>query len=130
MYNRRRNAEIVQKAQERRAREDSARRLRDEVPLLASLSLNIQQFRADGGMAESDHTRRVVVEHAPALFVVPCGEKGCEDGGHDLTLEVMRALRAGQTKFEGRHECAGHTGAVECRRTMRWVATATFRAPA
>jgi hypothetical protein len=128
MYNRRRSAEIAQRVQERRDREDSARRLADEFPALEALSLQIKQFRPEGGAADSDHIRRVVVENAPALFHLPCSERTCQDGGYEITPDVMRALRAGQSRFEGESVCNGRVGNNPCNRRLRYVGTAVFSA--
>jgi hypothetical protein len=69
-----------------------------------------------------------VVENAPALFILPCGDTSCKDGGHDVTSMVLRSLRAGETRFEGEDVCNGMVGSAPCSRVLRYVATATYKA--
>lgn len=122
----RRFNEAAQRYAERRQREDEAARLHDEVPRLESLKLEISEHRAGSRVAEPSHTRRIVVPRAPALFVIPCGDSACTDGGHDITYPVMRALRAGETRFEGEDACRGQIRSSDCDRVLRFVATATY----
>src|SRR5262245_54567395 len=68
----RRNTEAMQRAAERRKREDEAARLHDEVPRLASLKLEIEERGGGGTGAGSNHIRHIVVDTAPALFLLPC----------------------------------------------------------
>ena len=126
----RRNTEAAQRAQDRRQHEDSATRLHAEIPRLATLKLDI----TDGGAVTFGglvHVRHVVVNTAPALFEIVCGDRNCKDGGHDLTWEIMRALRASEPRFEGSHECSGSLGSLgsgHCNRVLKYVATATYSA--
>jgi hypothetical protein len=122
--------EIAERARARRAKEDDAKRLKDEVPALASLSLEVDSVRADGMATEAGYTRRVVVDFAPALFVIPCTEKACEGGGYDLTLEMVAKLRANEATFQGEAKCAGTTPLGPCGRVLRWRATASYDAKA
>jgi hypothetical protein len=39
----------------------------------------------------------------------------------------LRALESGQTQFEGEDACNGHSGTAQCRRVLRYVATATYK---
>src|ERR1700733_10975262 len=59
---------------ERRKREDEAPRLRDQVPHLTSLRLEIEDRCDVGGTA---HTRPVLLSRAPALFLIQCGDPRC-----------------------------------------------------
>jgi hypothetical protein len=70
----------------------------------------------------------VVVATAPALFVLPCGDSQCQNGGYELTSQLLSALRTHKQKFEGEHCCGGSIGGSECRRVLRYVATASYRA--
>ena len=79
--NHRRFGEAAQRATERRRREDEAERLRNAVPKLDSLRLEIEERRMGGVVAEASHIRRIVVESAPALFVLPCLDRECKEGG-------------------------------------------------
>jgi len=125
--NPRRNGEAAQRAAERRQRENDAARLHAEVPRLETLRLEIQEQRGDGVLAAAAHIRRIVVEHAPALFVVQCSDRSCKDGGHDLTAAIMRELAAGSTRFEGEHACDGRSGSVPCTNILRYVGVATYK---
>jgi hypothetical protein len=73
------------------------------------------------------YTRRVVIEQAPALFLVPCGDSRCSDGEHDLTAMVMKALRNHETSFHGEDPCLGTVGASSCSRVIRFDASAEYR---
>ena len=115
-------------ANERRRREDEAPRLRDEVRGLTELSIEIDEFREDAMIVAARHTRRIVIAHAPALFEFGCTDDRCRGGGHDLTLEVMRALRSRSVRFQGEHVCTGEVGSSECRRILRYVAHASYSA--
>jgi hypothetical protein len=119
-----RNSPQAQRFAERRRREDEAPRLREQVPQLVSLKLAIEERTGAGG---NTHTRRVVVDSAPALFLVPCGDPRCVDGEHDLTTDVMRALRSRQTAFHGEDECRGSLGPSACSRVLRFDGLAEYR---
>ena len=126
MYaSRKRTLAAAQRSMERKKREDEAPRLRDLVPNLTALQIEVVE---DAGTTTAKHKRHVVVERAPALFVVACGDKDCEDGGHDITNEVMRSLRAGQTLTEGEHACDGKTGSAQCTRRIRYEIAAPYSA--
>jgi hypothetical protein len=128
MWTRRGQTEASLLANERRRREDEAPRLRDEVHELTELSLEIDEYREDSMIVGARHTRRIVVAHAPALFELPCTDERCRGGGHDLTPEVMRALRSRSLRFQGEHVCTGEVGSGECRRTLRYAAQASYSA--
>jgi len=123
----RRNSEAAERARQRQQREDEAARLKDEVPRLADLKLEVSFRRGDTDVSESTHIRRVVVERAPALFFIPCANRDCHDGGHEVTLDVMRALRGGLEKFEGTHSCSGTIATASCTGIVRWVGIAAYR---
>lgn len=110
----------------RRQRELDAPKLKEDVPNLASLRLEVTEVGGTGTMLESKHVRLVVVDSAPALFLVPCGDSACKDGGHDITSNVMHQLRRGSTEFEVEDACSGTTGSANCSRIIRVKAWATF----
>lgn len=110
---------------ERLQREHEAPRLRERVPALATLRLEVTERR--GTTDDSKHTRIVVVDSAPALFSLTCGDHECRDGGHDVTSAVMRGLLAGATLFEVEDVCYGSLGSAECGRTARVQVSATYR---
>lgn len=121
--NNRRNSLAAQRFADRRQREEEAPKLLSEVPDLSSLRLEIEER---SGAGATKHTRRLVLERAPALFFVPCGDPRCSDGGHDLTYTVMRALRAHETSFQGSDECTGGLGSATCSRVLRFVGMAEY----
>ncbi len=120
----RKAAEAAEQAQQRRRQEDAAPRLALEVPRLESLSIAM----AEGGPAGSnaiEHTRRVVVGVAPALFEPRCAH--CKNGRHDITREIMRPLRDGATSIEGECSCDGTNGSANCPCVLRFRVIATYR---
>jgi hypothetical protein len=119
----RRKSDAALRFAERRQREEEASRLSNEVPGLVTLQLDIEERTA---IFTVKYTRRVVVGRAPALFLVPCGDSRCVDE-HDLTTAVMRALRAGQTSFQGSDECRGTVGTSVCTRVVHFDAVAQYR---
>ena len=58
---------------------------------------------------------------------VSCSDPECEDGGYDVTREILSALASRQVQFEGTAVCRGRCGANDCARVLRYVATATYR---
>jgi hypothetical protein len=112
---------------ERRRREDDAPRLSEQVPNLVSLRLEIEERSGTTG-TQPRHIRHFVIDRAPALFLVPCGDPRCTDGEHDLTSTVMRALRASETSFQGNDECVGSVGSSACARVLHFDAVAEYRA--
>src|ERR1700730_16768349 len=124
MRNRRKNSPQALRFEERRRRENDAPRLCDHVPGLLSLRLEIEER---SGVTATKHIRPVLIDRAPALFLVPCGDPRCADGEHDLTTTVMRALRAHETAFEGNDECTGSVGLGTCSRVLHFDAFAEYR---
>ena len=108
---------------ERRRRENDAPKLRDQVPTLTSLRLDIEERSVVGA---SKHIRRVVVDRAPSLFLVACGNPRCAEGEHDLTSTVMRALLARETAFHGHDCCTGSLGHSPCEREIHFDGTAEY----
>jgi hypothetical protein len=122
--NPRRNRPAAQRFLERRRREDDAPRLRVEAPELISLRFEIDE---QGSSAAPKYVRHIVVDTAPALFLLPCGDPGCVDGGHDVTAEVMRALRSHSQSFDGTDDCFGSVGTSSCGRVVHYSAFAVYR---
>jgi hypothetical protein len=116
----------AQRFQERRARENEAPRLKTQVPNLKTLRLEIEEKRGATAIPESKHVRHVVVDVAPALFALTCGDSSCKEGGHDITHTVLRHLQGGATDFEVEDECSGSIGTAHCGRIMRVHATAVY----
>jgi hypothetical protein len=111
--------------EERRRREDDAPRLHDQVPSLVSLRIEVED--RDGVIAENKYTRCIVVDRAPALFLVPCGDPRCVGGEHDLTADMMTALRSRSTSVHGEDPCRGSLPLGGCTRVLRFEAIATYR---
>jgi hypothetical protein len=124
MYDRSREAS--QRFADRRRREDEASRLKEEVPNLRTLRPEVEEHRGTSTVAETKHVRIVLVDRAPALFVLPCGDTDCRDGGHDVTNEVLDRLRHGIGKFTVEDKCFGNVRDVACGRIVHVHATATF----
>lgn len=126
VMNYRRHGAAAARFAERRRREDDAPRLCEQVPDLISLRLEIEERSGVTG-TQPRHIRRLVVDRAPALFLVPCGDPRCVEGEHDLTETIMRALRAREASFQGEDECAGTVGTSPCGRVLHFDATAEYR---
>lgn len=126
MYSRRKHNVAAARFQDRRKREDEAPRLTAEAPDVTSLKLTMEERSADVAL-EPAHIRRVIVERAPALFLIPCGDARCTDGGHDITRAIMRALRNHETTFEDSDACSGSTGTSPCTRVLHVSGVAEYR---
>jgi hypothetical protein len=126
MINRRRHREAAERARERRERADGAPRLREVVPGVRSLRIEIEERRNGNRIAEASHVRLFVVEDAPALFLVRCSDAHCRDGEHDITGSVLAGLRQGATRFDGEDECPGYVGSAACMRVLRFSVVATY----
>jgi len=129
MMSRYREKELERKERriQRDERENAAGKLVQKIPDLTSLSIAIHETRPEGCVSDNHYIRRVALEHAPALFEVACSDPRCEDGGHDVTREILASLASRQACFEGRHACRGRCGAIDCARVLRYVTTASYR---
>lgn len=125
--NRRKHLEREERRGLRYQREAAAGKLLQRVPDLTSLSIAIREARPEGYLDFTQYIRRVVVEHAPALFESLCSRSSC-DGVYDMTQEVLLALTSRRMRFEGQYACRGRCHARDCGRVLRYVATATYRA--
>ena len=119
--------EAAERAQARRELENAAPRLATEVPTLLTLKLELEEHEGTSRRPEQNHIRHIVVASAPSLFMVPCGDSRCKDGGHDITREVMRSLRNGETKFQGNDACQGSQGSGLCVRVLHYTGLATYK---
>jgi hypothetical protein len=126
----RRGQERPQGRTERWQREDESTRLSTEISQLSALKIVIEEWRGELHISGARYTKHVIVSSAPARFEVPCGEVRCQEGGHDITYELMRGLRDRQATIEGRSECRGTVGDLLCDRVVRYTAFATYTAPA
>lgn len=112
--------------EERRRREADAPRLAATIPTLEKLRLEVLERSSNISRPEHSHTRHVVVASAPALFVLPCHDTQCKDGGHDLTALILAGLRTRKDRFEGEDPCSGVVGDAGCSRVLGYVAVATY----
>jgi hypothetical protein len=129
MTSRNREKELERKERriQRGERENAAGKLVQKIPDLTSLSIAIHETRPEGCVSDNHYIRRFALEHAPALFEVSCSDPRCEDGGYDMTVEVLSSLASRQVRFEGRHVCRGRCGTIDCARVLRYVTTAMYR---
>ena len=123
----RQNPEVTRRTAERRQREDEAPRLAATIPELQGLRLEVLEHSSSISHPEYTHVRHVVVANAPALFVMPCHDAQCKEGGHDLTQEILAALRRRNARFEGEDVCRGMVGSAGCSRILGYVAVATYQ---
>ncbi len=109
-------------------RENDAPRLKDEVPHVESLRMNLEEFSTGHGVLGSSRIQHVVVAQASSRFEVPCGDSKCEEGGHDLSNSVLGSLRERRADFEGSSTCTGHVGERACERLLKYTAQAKYKA--
>lgn len=121
-----RKSEAAERFAERRRREDAAPRLKERARDLVSLKLEVEEAHDTSDTARAKHVRHVVVAHAPALFVFPCGDTSCEGGGYDVTSTVIRALESHARDFTADDRCNGSIGNAPCKRTLHVRGTATY----
>jgi hypothetical protein len=127
MYRPGKQSAAALRAAERRERENAAPRLSSEVPDLTTLRFEVEEKSGTSSAVQPKYTRFIVVASAPALFLLPCGDSNCTDGGHDITSFVMTALRAHKTHFSGEDECRGSIGTSFCARVLHFTASADYR---
>jgi hypothetical protein len=111
---------------ERWAREDDAPRLREVAPGLITFKLELSEVSGERRVLDSVRVQHIMVPHAAALFEVPCGAPGCQDGGFDVTVEVLRALRHEKPDFSGSASCYGSVGDHPCQRELNFRGVADW----
>lgn len=111
---------------ERWERENAAPRLKQMVPNLAALRLSLVESRGAYPIGGTRRVQHIVVDTASARFEVPCGEKGCTGGGHDLSRTAASQLRERRTAFSGTSECMGSVGERGCDRRLEYAFEATY----
>ena len=129
MMKSRRRSEATARFEERRQREHGAGRLRERVPTLATLRLDVVESHGLTN-ANPKYARIIMVDTCPALFALTCGDPSCRDGGHDLTGHVIRGLIEGKSHFEVNQRCYGSVGSADCERNMHVEVTATYSSSA
>lgn len=107
----------------RRQREDDAPRLAAVIPDLTALAIRVDERSM---ISAPTYTRRFVVDQAPAVFIIPCSDPNCGDGGHDISSEVLAALRGRKVRFDGSHLCTGWLGSKQCERTIWFEGEAEY----
>jgi hypothetical protein len=112
---------------ERWEREDAAPRLSVAVPELSELRLELRETRQERVVPGTVSVRHVIVGRAAARFEFGCSEPGCEEGGFDVTSEIMSGLRRQAANFEGQCNCSGMISDRLCERTLVFVAHAEYR---
>lgn len=120
-------ADAKQRMHDRWSREDAAPRLADVVPTLERLALHIEEHNGTSAIDSARYVRHVIVASAPAVFTMPCTDPNCEDGGHDVTGEILRGLQRGQIEFAGEAVCRGRRGGEDCRRVLHFQVRAEYR---
>jgi hypothetical protein len=124
-----RRGEAAERFAERRRQEDEAPRLRDVIPDLLTCRVDISEARADATIADTAHTRYIVVARAPPLLIIPCSDPSCRDGGHDVSSVLLRGLRERRNEIPSEDRCNGNVGAEHCGRMLRFHAQATYAEP-
>jgi hypothetical protein len=122
----RRISPAVIAARKRREREEAAKRLAEVVPELESLKLDISDTADYEGALPVSYIRHVIVTMAPAMFDLPCGDKKCEEGGHDVTRKMMRRLRRGDTHWSVKSKCRGSKKGEPCTRELEFEVEAEY----
>lgn len=110
-----------------------ARSLRDELPRIERLVLQMT-FVDPRGAAQHSPQMHTFSPGAKAFFAVPCPCSLCLDGGFDLRPAVARMLAEGAEDSTGRMTCPGwqSPGRGEkdrCRIEMRYRLSACYRPP-
>lgn len=123
-----RNTQAAERFAERRRREDEAPRLTAMVPALQSCRIELGESRRESTSAEVSYTKRVIVPTASTIFLVSCGDGSCREGGHDISVDLIRGLRAGHREIRGEDACYGTVGTAQCGRILRFVAYADYAA--
>jgi len=111
---------------ERWQREDDAPRLKATVPELKSLKFEIDELLESRAIPGMKRVRHIMVDQAAALFEIPCSDTKCEEGGHDVTEQVLGALRAGEKEFEGTDACHGQASEGPCKRVLAFKGMAEY----
>lgn len=109
-------------------REDEAPRLKTKIPALSKLRLELEEFSEERPIIGTRRVRHIVVDQAAALFEIPCSDAKCEDGGHDITSEIMARLAERPADFEFESGCPGYLGNHPCGRVLKVLGQAEYEA--
>lgn len=122
----RRDPEALARARDRREKDDAAKRLKEVVPELKTLKLQVDE-RPKG--ADDDkvvsHIKHIIVDRAPARFELPCCDHKC-DGSHDVTDAILAGLKEKKSDFSGDDVCGGTAKDGPCPYEMRFTVIATY----
>ncbi len=122
----RRPGPTSQARKDRWKREDEAPRLKELTPKLRSLKFQLEEFANGRPILGTGRVRHIPVDQASQLFEIPCTDPRCDDGGYDVTRQVMQGLRETQSQFEGADTCDGYVGDRPCGRVLKFVVLADF----
>lgn len=106
--------------------EDDAPRLAAAFPWLRGARLEITEDFPNGS---TRHIKHIVVARSPALFIIPCGDAGCCNGGHDITAVLMQAFRKRLAGATGESYCVGTIGSADCKRRIHFTLSAECESP-
>ena len=120
-----RTKQLTEEVAERRRQEDESPRLRTVIPSLSALRLELSESRREGPI-DLSHIKRIVVENAPSVFVLPCGEPRCRRGSYDLTGSIIAGLHRGVARIVASDTCLGDVGSAQCGRVMHCIAVAEY----
>ncbi len=122
----RRDPEALARARERREKNDAAKRIKEIVPNLATMKLQVSEkpIKADADKAIT-HIKHVIVDRAPARFELPCCDHKC-DGSHDFTEFVLEGLQKKEASFSSTDPCGGAAKEGPCHFEMTITAMATY----
>lgn len=122
----RRDPEALNRARERREKDDAAKRLKEVVPHLATLKLQVDE-RPSG--ADDDkvvsHIKHIIVDRAPARFELPCCDHKC-DGSHEVTEAILGGLEKKDNNFSGTDVCGGQAKEGPCPYELTFTVMATY----
>jgi hypothetical protein len=90
------------------------------------LKFEIDELVDDRAIPGMRRVRHIMVDQAAALFEIPCSDTKCEEGGHDVTQQVLACLDSRDAEFQGQHACGGLIGDVACKRVLAFRGIAEY----
>jgi hypothetical protein len=84
----------------------STRTMREELPIVAELVLELR-FRDPHGIAKHSAQTHSFAPGAKAFFAIACPSSSCLDGGYDLSGDVARLLAQRGNEASGSMNCLG-----------------------
>jgi len=123
----RRMTSVNKARSDRWRREDEAPRLKEKIPNVAKLRLDLEEMAEDRPVLGTKRVRHIIVDSAAALFEIPCTDAKCEDGGHDVTQQMLSELGHAKESFEFEDACQGYVATRPCGRVLRVAAQAEYK---